>query len=107
SFDALGHREIAARIVEIVTGLDAEQPIVLGLVGPTGCGKTSVQHMTFELLAERAQVSAFAIDAWSAGDAAHVNETFLREIARVFAEAKVTGGADKLRDRLFSMGDVV
>src|SRR4026208_2559750 len=74
SFDALGHREIAARIVEIVMGLEAEQPVALGPVGRTGCGKTSVQHMTFELLAEREQMRAFAIDAWNAGDAAHVND---------------------------------
>lgn len=107
SFDALGHREVAARIADLVISADADQPLVLGLVGPTGCGKTSVQHMTFELLADRDQLRAFAIDAWSAGDAARVNETFLREISRVFAEGKVTGGADKLRDRLTSMGDVV
>ncbi len=107
SFDALGHREVAARIVELLHHTDADQPMVLGMVGPTGCGKTSVQHMTFELLAERDQLRAFAIDAWNAGDAARVNETFLREIARVFAEAKITGGADKLRDRLLGMGDMV
>lgn len=107
SFDALGHKEIAARVVDVVTGTDMDQPLVLGVVGSTGCGKTSVQHMTFELLADRAQVRAFAIDAWSAGDAKTVNETFLREISRVFAESKVTGGADKLRDRLLSVGDMV
>ena len=106
AFDALSRQPIAQRLVELVM-IASELPLVIGLVGPAGAGKSSVLHMTGELCAARADLRAFALDAWVAGDAVHVNEAFLREVSQIFEEERVVGQAEKVRDRLFAVGDYV
>lgn len=106
AFDVLGRKAVAARLIEVVM-LEAQLPIVIGLVGPAGSGKTSVLQMAGELCAARGDLRAFALDAWVAGDAAKVNDAFLREVSQIFLEEKVTTGTEKVRDRLFAVGDVV
>jgi hypothetical protein len=106
SFDLLARRPVAERLIELVM-IAADLPLVIGLCGGSGTGKTSVLHMAGELCAARADLRAFAIDAWAAGDSAKVNEAFLREVSTIFEEERVVGGAEKVRDRLFALGDVV
>lgn len=105
-FDALGRAPFADRLVELVTARPPE-PLVLGLCGAAGTGKTSILAMMGERLAGRADLHAFAIDAWAAGDATAVNDLFLREIAGVFDTEKAVGTAGKVRERLFELGGVV
>jgi hypothetical protein len=106
SFDACARAPVAARLVELASE-SIDQPLVVGLVGAAGAGKTSVLQMTGEVCAARAELRAFAIDAWVAGDAAKVNEAFVVEVSRIFEEEGVTSGVEKLRDKLFVVGDVV
>lgn len=106
SFDALARAPWADRLIELVTARPAE-PLVVGLVGAAGTGKTSILAMMGERFAARADLHAFAIDAWAAGDAAAVNEIFLREIARIFELENALGTAGKMRERLFELGGVV
>lgn len=107
SFDALGRKPVATRLVELIALAGTEQPIVIGLVGGAGAGKTSVLNMANELYADRADLHALAIDAWDAGDAAQVIAQLTDGVTKIFAEAKVVGSAEKVRERLFSAGDVV
>ena len=107
SFDAFGRKRVAQRIVELIAIAGTEQPIVIGLVGGAGTGKTSVLHMTSELYAERADMRALSIDAWEAGDAVQVAAQLSDGVTKIFSEAKVVGGAEIVRERLFSAGDVV
>ena len=105
-FDALARAPVAQRLIDVVTQRP-ELPLVIALCGPAGSGKTSVLRMAGELCAARADLRAFAMDAWIAGDAAHINEDFLREVSLIFEEEKVVGQAEKVRDRLFAFGDYV
>lgn len=107
SFDAFGRKRVAQRIVELIAIAGTEQPIVIGLVGGAGTGKTSVLHMASELYAERADMRALSIDAWEAGDAVQVAAQLSDGVTKIFSEAKVVGGAEIVRERLFSAGDVV
>jgi predicted KAP-like P-loop ATPase len=107
AFDALRRKPVATRLVDLVALAGTEQPIVIGLDGAAGSGKTSVLHMALELFAERADMFAFVIDAWAGGDAGHVFAQLSEGVTKIFAEAKVVGGAEKVRERLFSAGDVV
>ena len=104
--DALGRAPVARRLVEMVTG-QREQPLIIAVCGGAGSGKTSVLHMAGELLAERADLRAFAIDAWVAGSAAKLSEVFVHEVSQIFEDEGVVGTADKLRDRLVGIGDMV
>jgi hypothetical protein len=106
SFDALARRPVAERLIDL-TLIAADLPLVVALCGGAGEGKTSVLHMAGELCAARADLRAFAIDAWAAGDAAKVNDAFLREVSSIFEEERVVGQAEKVRDKLFALGDVV
>lgn len=106
-FDALGRKAIAMRVAELIAMPGAAQPMVIGITGGPGIGKTSLMNLVAEVLAERPLVRTFALDAWTANDAAKVNEAFSTEVAHVFSEEGVVGSADKLRDRLLSVGDVV
>ncbi len=106
SFDALDRAPWADRLVELVTARPAE-PVVIGLCGAAGTGKTSILAMLGERVAGRGDLHAFAIDAWAAGDAAAVNDLFLREIARIFELENALGTAGKVRERLFELGGVV
>src|SRR5258706_3925673 len=98
---------MAQRLVDLVAIAGTEEPIVIALDGGDGTGKTSIVHMTNELLADRADMCSFSIDAWDAGDAAHVLSELTEGVTKIFADAKVVGGAEKVRERLFSAGDVV
>jgi KAP family P-loop domain len=106
AYDSLGRLPVAERLIALVTR-QPELPLVIALEGAAGSGKTSVLYMTGELCAARTDLRAFSIDAWVAGDAAHVNEDFLREVSRIFEEERVVGQAEKVRDRLFALGDYV
>jgi hypothetical protein len=105
-YDTLGRLPVARRLVELVTRT-ADEPLVLAIVGSGGAGKTSALRMAGELCAERGDVRAFAIDAWTAGDTARVNDEMLRELSRIFGEERVVGQTEKVRERLFAVGDVV
>jgi hypothetical protein len=107
SFDALGRADVAARLVQLIALAGSEQPVVIGLSGVPGSGKTSVLYMASELLGERADLHALSIDAWSAGDAAHVQSQLTDGVTKIFADNKVVGSGEKLRERLSSAGDVV
>jgi predicted KAP-like P-loop ATPase len=107
SFDALARKPVAVRLVELIALAGTEQPIVIGLVGGAGTGKTSVLNMANELYADRADMHALSIDAWEAGDAATVTAQLVDGVTKIFADAKVVGSAEKVRERLFSVGDVV
>lgn len=106
SFDALQRTAVAERLLELVM-IGAELPLVIALVGPAGDGKSSVLQMAGELCAARGDLRAFALDAWVAGDAAKINEAFLREVSQIFEEERVVGRVDKARDRLVELGDYV
>src|SRR5438128_108419 len=107
AFDAFGRKRVAVRIAELIAIAGSEQPIVIGLVGGAGSGKTSVLQMTAEIYAERADLRALAVDAWEAGDATQVAAQLTEGVTKIFGEAKVVGSAEKVRERLFSAGDVV
>lgn len=104
--DALARAPVARRLVELVTTAP-ERPLVIALCGAAGSGKTSVLRMAGELLVQRSDLRAFAVDAWVAGSAAAVRDAFLQEISRVFEDEGVVSKAEKLRDRLVGVGDVV
>ena len=105
-FDALARLPVANRLIELVT-VAPDLPLVIALVGPAGDGKSSVLQMAGELCATRGDLRAFALDAWAAGDAAKINEAFLREVSQIFEEERVVGRVDKARDRLIELGDYV
>jgi hypothetical protein len=105
-YDALARLPVAERLVELVAN-QPDLPLVIALIGAAGTGKTSCLRMAGELLAARSDLRAFSLDAWIAGDATHVNEEFLREVAQIFEEERVVGQAEKVRDRLFELGDYV
>jgi hypothetical protein len=107
AFDTLGRKPVAQRLVELIALAGTEQPIVIGLVGGAGSGKTSVLTMANELYADRADLHALSIDAWDAGDAVAVASQLTDGVTKIFGEAKVVGGGEKIRERLFSAGDVV
>jgi hypothetical protein len=107
AFDTLTRADVAARLVQLIALAGDEQPVAIGLYGVPGAGKTSILYMTNELLAERADLHALAIDAWAAGDAAHVQEQLMDGVTKIFTTAKVVGSGEKLRERLTSAGDVV
>jgi len=107
AFDAFGRKRVAVRLAELIALAGTEQPIVIGLCGAAGSGKTSVLRMAAELYAERADLRALSIDAWEAGDAAQVAAELTEGVTKIFGEAKVVGSAEKVRERLFSAGDVV
>lgn len=106
-FDALGRKDVATRIVDLVAHAGAPQPLVFGLVGPSGCGKTSILRMAGELFGERDEFRAFTLDAWAGNSASQVNDSLLRELSGVFTEGRVVSTPEKLRERLFSLGDMV
>lgn len=106
-FDALGRKAIAMRVAELIAMPGAAQPMVIGITGGPGAGKTSLMNLVNEVLLERPLVRTFALDAWTANDAARVAEAFSTEVAQLFSEEGVVGSADKFRDRLLSVGDVV
>ena len=106
AFDALGRAPVAERLVTLVMETP-QQPLVLGLIGGAGTGKTSILRMTGELCAERADLRAFAIDCWIAGDVAKVNEAFLSEVSQLFEAERVVGSTEKVREKLFAVGDYV
>jgi hypothetical protein len=105
-FDSLARQPIAQRLVEVAT-ISADLPIVIGLYGGAGTGKTSVLHMAGELCTTRSELRAFAVDAWVAADAAKVNETLVREVSQIFEEENVISSGEKVRDKLFAVGDMV
>lgn len=107
AFDALGSAAIARRLVDLVALPGPTQPLVIGLTGPAGRGKTTVLHLAAERLADRPEARTLALDAWTALDAAHVADAFSTELADLFAAEGVVGGAEKVRDRLVSVGDIV
>jgi len=107
AFDTLGRKPVAQRLVELISLAGTEQPIVIGMVGGAGTGKTSVLTMANELYADRADLHALSIDAWDAGDAVAVASQLTDGVTKIFGEAKVVGGGEKIRERLFSAGDVV
>lgn len=107
AFDALNRGALARRLVEVIDLVDPERPIALGVVGAPGTGKTSALRLVAELLADRPELCSFAIDAWNAADTTHLNAVFSDEATRIFSNAGVIGGAEKLREQLFSAGDVV
>ena len=97
AFDTLGRKAVAERLLELLTLAGAEQPIVIGLTGAAGTGKTSVVNMVYELLGDRADLCSLAIDAWTGGDSAYVANQLNDGVTKIFAEAKVVGGAEKIR----------
>jgi len=106
AYDTLGRIAVAERLLELATQ-DVSSPVVIALLGRAGAGKTSILRMVGELCAARGELCAFAIDAWVAGTAPKVNEAFLEEVFGIFETASVLGQADRVRDRLFAVGDVV
>jgi KAP family P-loop domain len=106
-FDALARAALARRLVEVVTGVPVDAPVAIGLIGAPGWGKTSVLYMAGEALADRGDLHAIALDAWTAGGAGKLTDAFMREVSAVFAAEDVVGRADKLRDKLVDLGGVV
>ncbi len=104
--DVLGRAPVARRLVDIMSE-NPDQPLVMALCGTAGSGKTSVLHMAGELLAQRTDLRAFALDAWVAGTTAKVQEAFLHEVTRIFEDEGVVSRAEKLRDRLVGVGDAI
>lgn len=104
--DALGRAPVARRLVDMVT-VRREQPLVIGVCGGAGSGKTSVLRMAGELLAQRTDLRAFAMDAWILGSAKKLTELFVDEVSQIFEDEGVVKTTDKLRDRLVGIGDMV
>ena len=104
--DALGRAPVARRLVDMMT-VQRDQPLVIGVCGSAGSGKTSVLRMTGELLSLRPDLRAFAIDAWALGSAAKVSEVFVDEISQIFVDEGVASTIDRLREQLLGIGDMV
>lgn len=104
--DALGRAPVAKRLVDMVI-VRREQPLIIGVCGGAGSGKTSVLRMAGALLAQRADLRAFAMDAWVLGSAKRLTELFVDEVSQIFEDEGVVGTTDKLRDRLVGIGDMV
>ncbi len=106
SFDTLGRIAVADRLLELAT-FDVVKPVVVGLLGRAGSGKTSILRMLGESCAARGEIHAFSIDAWVARTASAINDAFLKEVFRIFEAEGVLGQTDRVRDKLFAVGDVV
>ena len=104
--DVLGRAPLAARVVELVTS-SADQPFVIGLLGATGSGKTSVLQMIGEVAAKRDDLRAFSLDGWVADTADGVNRAFLEAVSQIFKDERVISSTEKLRDRLLEVSGVV
>lgn len=105
--DLLGAAPVAERLVELACAGPAAQPRAIALVGPAGCGKTSVVRLAVAALVDRSEVATVTVDAGELDSAAAVLAAIHAGLLEVFRAADVIETADAARDALAKYGEVV
>jgi energy-coupling factor transporter ATP-binding protein EcfA2 len=105
--DLLARRATAQRLVELACAAPLAASRAVGLVGPSGAGKTSIVRMAVELLAQRSELAVVSLDASHHAGAQALIDALLGHLTEFFLTAGVLDTSDRLRDQLVRYGWIV
>lgn len=105
--DLLGYAPLAERVVELACAEPAVMPRVVGVVGASGSGKTSLLRLAQARLSDRGDAAVVTVDAADHGSAESLLGAVQAHLRDYFETAGVVETSDAARDALTRYGEVV
>lgn len=104
--DILGRAAVAHDFARSIREINAEQGVVVGVMGAWGHGKSSFINLMTEEFAEQPSMPVVEFNPWLFSGAQQITDVFFNEIA---AELRIKQGSkfDDIADGLNSYGDVL
>ena len=103
SDDLLGREDIAQRVAQLILQHPGTAPLVLGIHGPWGSGKSSLIALVLEKLADKAVCVEF--EPWLFSDAAQLVRPFFATMYRALSRGNE--GGEPLREALWTFAELL
>lgn len=105
--DTLGRVALAQRLSEIVRAAPNKVSRSIGLVGPSGSGRTSTLALAKEILDRRVDATTHILDVEDYPNVAGLLSAMLDHLTEFFTTAGVVDKAHQIRDRVARYGNVI